>query len=163
MRLYELRSEYVELRALAQQDTIEEDQRQAFEDTLTGLRGEIVDKVHACCIVVRELDSEVEALKAEENRLASRRKALEANSDRLRAYMTVEMALMEMKSIRTPLFAITLQANKPKLVLREDAAIPAAYLRTFTKPDNQAVRDALERGEKITGAHLEPSQSVRIR
>lgn len=163
MKLYELRSEYVELRDLAQQDTIDEDQRQAFEDTLTGLRGEIVDKIHACCIVARELAGEAEALRAEEERLARRRNALESNADRLRAYMTVEMAVLEMRSIRTPLFAVTLQANKPKLVIQDDATIPDALCRLVRKPDNQAVRDALERGEKITGAHLEPSQSVRIR
>lgn len=163
MRLYELRSEYVELRELAQQDMSEEDQRQALEDTLTGLRSEIVDKLHACCVVVRELESEAAAIRTEEERLAARRRALDANADRLRAYMTVEMATMEMRSIRTPLFSLALQTNKAKLVIRDEATIPDPLCRMIRKPDNQAVRDALERGEKIPGAHLEPSQSVRIR
>lgn len=161
MKLYELRGEYQELRALAQ--TVDEDQRQAMEDTLTGLQGEIVDKLHACCIVVRELEGEAEAIKTEEERLITRRKALEANADRLRAYMTVEMAVMEMKSVRTPLFSLALQTNKAKLVVKDEGLLDPAYIVHVPKPNNAAIRSDLEKGIKVSGAYLEPSQSVRIR
>ena len=159
MKLYELRAEYEALQRAA----FESDDTARFEDTLTGLRGEIVDKLHACCVVVRGLTAEAEAFAAEMERMKARRDSLESRADRLRAYMTVEMALLEMKSVRTPLFSITLQANKPKLVVTNETALTAPFWRSVPKLDNQAVRDAIERGEKVDGAHLEPSQSVRIR
>lgn len=159
MKLYELRQEYEAL----QQAAFDSENPQDFEDTLTGLRGEIVDKLHACCIVARGLEAEAEAFRVEAERMKARRDALESRADRLRAYMTVEMALMDMKSVRTPLFSISLQANKPKLIVTDETALPSYVWKQVPKLDNQAVREAIEKLGRLDGAHLEPSQSVRIR
>jgi hypothetical protein len=162
VKLYELRAEYETLRekALACADP---EMRQAFEDTLTGLTGDIVDKIHACCVVIRNIELEADALATEEERIRNRRRALDASADRLRVYMGIEMALMEMPSIRTALFSVSLQRNKSKLVVDDESKVPEMFFRYLPKLENEAVRAAIERGEKVGGVHLEPSQSVRIR
>lgn len=162
MKLYELRAEYEALMDAARGST-DPDEVQAFEDTLTGLRGEIVDKLHACCIVVRTLDVEAGIFAEEAERMVMRRRALDARADRLRAYMTVEMALMDMKKVQTPLFTVTLQSNKPRLVVTDESALPpSAWVTPAPKVSNEAVRLLLASGP-VPGAHLEPSQSVRIK
>ncbi len=159
MKLHELREEYSALLAAASSA----DDPAIFEDTINGLVGEVQDKIHACCVVIRTLGAEAEALKAEEERLYSRRKAVENNADRLRAYMTVEMDLMGLPSVRTPFFSVSIQANKAKLVVTDETTIPAVYWRQVSKLDNEALRAAIERGEHMEGAFLQPSKSVRIR
>lgn len=163
MKLYELRQEYQALAAAAQAAGDDPEMTQAYDDTLAALAGDIVDKVHACCIVVRTMEAEAEAIKTEEERLYARRRAVDAASDRLRAYMTVELSTIGMLTVRTSLFTVSLANNKAKLVVTDESALPATYWKSVPKLDNQAVRDALERGEKLPGAKLEPSQSIRIR
>lgn len=163
MKLYELRQEYQALAARAQEAADDPELVQAYEDTLSSLSGDIVDKVHACCIVVRSMEAEADAVKAEEERLYKRRKAVEAAADRLRAYMTVELATLGMLNVRTSLFTVSLATNKAKLVVTDESALPPTMFRSVPKLDSEAVRAAIERGEKVDGAHLQPSQSIRIR
>lgn len=163
MKLYELRAEYQALAAAAQASADNPELAQAYEDTLSSLAGDIVDKVHACCIVVRTMTAEAEAVEAEEKRLYARRKAIESAADRLRAYMTVELASIGMLSVRTSLFSVSLVQNKGKLVVTDESALPPTMFRSVPKLDSEAVRSAIERGEKVDGAHIQPSQSIRIR
>lgn len=163
MKLYELRQEYQALAAAAEAAGDDPELLQAYEDTLSSLGGDIVDKVHACCIVVRGLEAEAEAIKAEEERLYKRRKAAENSADRLRAYMTVELATIGMLTVRTQLFSVTLATNKAKLVVTDETALPPGLWKSVPKLDSEAVRAAIERGDKVDGAHLQTSQSIRIR
>lgn len=55
-----------------------------------------------------------------------------------------------------------LSKAKAKLII-DDQSLPGKYLMEVVvyKPDNERIRHAIESGETITGAQLEPSYSLR--
>ena len=72
--MYELTTEFKELLAMAGDPDIEPD---AIADTLEAITGEIELKAENTAVIINELEAEAAKIKAEETRLADRRKALE--------------------------------------------------------------------------------------
>ena len=74
------------------------------------------------------------------------------------------MGVTGREKIKTPLFSIYLQKNAPRLVLDQDAEIPAEYLIPQPpKVDGAAIKEKLMAGEKLPFAALEQGTSLRIR
>ena len=74
MKLYELTEQFLALQELVYDPEVDE---QTFQDTMEGLWGEIEDKADGYAKIIMGMKADIEALRAEEGRLAARRKALE--------------------------------------------------------------------------------------
>ena len=77
MNLYELTEQYLALQEMAYDPEVDE---QVFQDTMEGLWGEIEDKADGYAKIILGMKADIEALRAEEMRLAARRKGLETRS-----------------------------------------------------------------------------------
>ena len=73
MNLYELTEQYLALQEMAYDPEVDE---QVFQDTMEGLWGEIEDKADGYAKIILGMKADIEALRAEEMRLAARRKGL---------------------------------------------------------------------------------------
>ena len=163
MTLYELTGEYLELLALAEDP---ETDPQIFADTMEGLEGEIEQKADGYARVIRQLDADSTALKAEIDRLTARKKAIDNSIDRMKESLKNAMILTNKTKFKTELFAFGVRNNPPKLVIDHPDQIPASFLiPQEPKIDNAGIKDALKAGDIIaeTFAHLEQTQSVSIR
>ena len=163
--LYELTSDYMELLELAEDPDIDE---QAFLDTLEGIEGALEDKADNYAKCMRMLEADANGIKAEEERLAKRRKTIEGNVSRMKSALQYAMEATGKTKFKTQLFSFNVQNNPASVVMDESdvANIPERFLK-YKDPeiDREAIKDAIKAGDQdaIDIAHLKQSQSLRIR
>ena len=164
MTLYELTSEYMELLAMLEDPDTDE---AVILDTLEGVGGELEEKADGYARVMRQMDADAAAIKAEEERLHNRRKSLENRSAWLKSRLQNVMELTGKTKFKTELFSFGIQKNPASVVIDEQYIenIPAEYLiAQDPKIDRQKIKEDLKAGKDLEGiAHLEQSESLRIR
>lgn len=162
MKIYEIPST---LRDLLDRLDADPDTGEVDGDALaayTEYQGAATEKLEGTACYVRELKAEADAIKAEEERLAKRRKALENKSERLKNYMMSALEAMGGK-VKGVMASVRIGKSQAVTVFDIDA-LPDAFKRVVTKvdPDKVALKKALKAGEVIPGAALEDRQSVVI-
>ena len=163
MRLFEISHDYRAV--LDRVDDAEGVLDGTLEADLDAIVGAFEEKVDACAVVLRELDAEAEAIKAEEQRLARRRKAIEANAARLTAYVGRCLAMAGTRKVAGTRAVVSLRSNESVVVGCDVTELPAQFVRTKTvqEPDRVGLRAALKSGAEIPGVALVTSDSVVIR
>jgi seryl-tRNA synthetase len=156
MKLYELTGAYQSLL-----EAIEEGQD--FSLALEQLEGEINEKVENIAKVIKSIDAQVKVIKDEEKRLADRRKAMEAEAERLKDYTFTTLQNAGLSKIKGSLLTVSLQNNKPSVVVDETELADEWLIPQPPKPDKARLYEALKEGKVIPGATLQNSQSIRIR
>ncbi|WP_302602471.1 siphovirus Gp157 family protein [uncultured Sutterella sp.] len=162
MKIYEIPST---LRDLLDRLDADPDTGEVDGDALAAYaeyQGAATEKLEATACYVRELEAEAEAIKAEEDRLAKRRKALEGKAARLKTYL---MPALEAVGGKVKGVMASLRISRTQAVYVFDLdALPDAFKRVKTTidPDKVALKKALKSGEVIPGAALEDRQSVVI-
>lgn len=162
MKLYEIPSTLRELldRLDADPDTGEVDGEALA--AYAEYNAAAAEKLEGTACYVRALKAEADAIKAEEERLAKRRKALENKSERLKNYL---MPALEAVGGKVKGVMASLRISRTQAVYVFDLdALPDAFKRVKTTidPDKVALKKALKSGEDIPGAALEDRQSVVI-
>ncbi len=156
--LYDLKDKYLKLIDLA----LEEDAA-VFQDTLEALEDAIEDKAENIVCVVKEMDGDINTLKAEEKRLKERRQALEKRKEHLRWYLQDELEAMDIQRLKTAKFTISLRDNAPKVNVIDEDLIPFNFIKTAYSVDKKAVKEALESGQEVDGATLVKERGISIR
>lgn len=156
--LHELTDELKHLQAMMQESDVDQE---SFQAALDGLNVELESKLANLGLWVLSLRSDIDALKAEEQRLAKRRKGMESTVASLRQYMAVNMD----KTVKTPLVTISKRPGSESAVIFDPEAIPDDYTEPQPpKVDKTLVKKALQDGYEVPGARLETGQpSVTIR
>ena len=164
MTLYELTGQYLQLLALAEDPDTDP---QVLADTLDGLDGEIEEKADGYAKVIRQLESDSAALKAEIDRLTARKRAIDNSIDRMKERLKNAMIWCEKPKFKTELFSFSVQNNPASVVIDAPdlATIPMEYLiAQDPKIDKAKIKDDLKAGKDLGGiAHLEQTESLRIR
>ena len=161
MTLYELTNEYQQLLLFAEDPDVDP---QVIADTLEGLTGEIEDKADGYAKVIKQLDADTIALKAEIDRLTARKKTIENNIDRMKESLKNAMLLCDKPKFKTNLFTFTVQKNPEKVVL-DSEVVPEEYLvQQEPKVNKTLLKEDLKAGKDLSGiAHLEQDDSLRIK
>ena len=110
---------------------------------------------------MKDLLAEAEAIKAEEQALAKRRKQAENKADWLKRYVA---QALEGEKFKTPRVAISYRTSEAVEILDEDL-IPEEFLmiKTEYKPDKKAIKDELKVGGEVEGAVLVKRTSLQIK
>jgi hypothetical protein len=134
-------------------------------DTIEGLEGEIEDKADGYAKVIAQLNADAVAIKAEEDRLYSRRKTIENRINNMKSRLQAMMELTGKTKFKTPLFSFIVQNNPASVVIDNESEIPAAYwIPQEPKLDKAKLKEDLKAGKTFEGiAHLAQTQSLRIR
>jgi hypothetical protein len=155
--LYELTSDYVQLQQKLDDG---EDVTEALGQLSDALEHKALGIVH----VLRELDLDIDKIRAEEQRLTARRRAAEANRERLREHVKQTMAATGTTKIKAGTISLSLSEGPDKVVVDDEALIPETYLRIKKEPNKTAIHDAYrETGECVAGSHIERVWALRIR
>lgn len=158
--LYELTGQYRELLEMAESEELD---KQLLEDTFAALEGEIEIKADGYAKVIRELEGKAELLKSEIDRLSNRKSAIENNIKAMKETLQNAMYITGKTKFKTNLFSFNIQKNPPKLVIDKPEEVPAEFLiPQEPKIDNKAIKEILATTE-LPFAHLEQSESLRIR
>ena len=136
-------------------------------DAWATAQEDLAEKLENCCKYLKNQESIIDGLEAEEQRIKAKRQALENANARLKALMTDALNASGEKKLACGSFTCAIQNNAPSLKVDvETAYIPEKYLipqeptidKTLLKAD---LKNGVEGLESI--AHLEPSSSLRIR
>ena len=164
MTIYELTEEYKILLELAEDPEVDPD---TLLDTMEALGGEIEAKADGYAKIIRQMENDVEGIKAEEGRLNHRRKTIENNIKRMKEALAGAMIATGKTKFKTELFSFGIQKNPASVVMDEQYIenIPAIYLiEQDPKIDRAKIKEDLKAGKDLEGiAHLEQTEGLRIR
>ena len=165
--LYDLTGDYAKFAEYMEQVELEPEMQEALEDALNNLGEDIEIKLENYAKIIKNFESDITGLKAEEDRLAKKRKAMENSIKNMKQRMTEAMIQTGKVDIKGELFKFKVQANPPAVVMDvnyiED--VPEKYLiAQDPKIDKKKLAEDLKAGVELDGvAHLEASASIRIR
>ena len=154
--LHELTGVFVELwEKILDDEIFEED----IKEILPSLDDELTQKCENGIGILVNLQSHVDAMKAEETRLKMRRVVLEKKIASIKDYYLENLRAINKKKVLTNLGTMTVAKAGGKLPLKidDESAIPQEFFnqRTVYELDKEKLRTAIEDGEVIKGAHLE--------
>lgn len=153
MTLYELSESYLEILQMCDEDNAE------IADALNAVDSDIEDKVKNGIGLIRELQRRAENCDAEIKRFEKLKKATENNLERIRQIYLYNLKCMGKSKVVTPIGTMTVakSGGKRKMVIDDENLVPADFKFTRYEEviDKDALRDSLENGEVIEGAHLE--------
>lgn len=155
--LYELTNEMVEFLALAEDPDIDP---VAFADTLEGLQFELEKKAEGYCKVLRQMESDIEAIKAEEDRLKRNRSAIENNVKRMKEALKDAMVKTghdDKNGLKAGLFQLNVAKNGGQRPLVIDGDVPEQFIKVKYENDNERIRaflNSLDNNDACAWAHL---------
>lgn len=154
--LYELTGQYLEIY------NMELDEETKL-DTLDSIdwETEYETKVENYIKVMKNIDADVEARKAEIKRLTELNKADEKKKDHLKDTLSASMNMTGHERVDTPLFKVSFR--KSQAVEVDEAVLPEAYKVTTWKPDKKRLKEDLKNGLEIIGACLVERKNLSIR
>lgn len=155
--LYELTNEMVEFLALAEDPDIDP---VAFADTLEGLQFELEKKAEGYCKVLRQMESDIEAINAEEDRLKRNRSAIENNVKRMKEALKDAMVKTghdDKNGLKAGLFQLKVAKNGGQRPLVIDGDVPEQFIKVKYENDNERIRaflNSLDNNDACAWAHL---------
>ena len=159
MKLYELAQNYAQLL-----ETAEEIESDALVDTLEALQDAIEDKAENIAKLIKNLEADAKIIKEEEQRLAERRRAIEAKVERLKTYLQEQLETAGIEKVKRPTITVAIQVNPPSVDVIDETAIPSDFLiPQAPKLDKRSILERLKKGESVPGVTLKQTKGVRIR
>lgn len=138
-----------------------------------NIEGAIEEKADGYARILKRIDRDIEAIKAEEKRLKARRAALENCQDRLIGNLCTSMKAAGKIEFKTGLFIFRIQKTPPGVKVENDKAFiqwcrengRSEFLRTKEPEINRtALKNAiLKGGEIIEGAKIVRGERLTIR
>lgn len=122
---------------------------EVVKDTLEGLQGAYDDKVESWLRVVKNLEGELTAVKEESDRMAKRAKTIKNNIDRMKSALLTSMAMTGRKKAGNTLKASVASNGGALPLIVDDVELPEEYQKVEVKPNNEAIRDALDHGKEL--------------
>lgn len=160
MTLYEIGRQYLE--ALEGMEIDPETGEIIGGEAVARLGGRFDEKCEAVGCYIKELNARAAAIKAEQDGLQKRRKALEAKAERLREYLADWMNVAGKERLETPRAAISWR--KSSAVIVDDLeALPELCRKVKIEPDKTLIRKLIRLGDPVEGARLEETRSLQIK
>lgn len=120
-------------------------------------------KIENIALYIKNMESLVVSLKAEEKALADRRRAREKRIENLKNYLTSSMVVANENGFETSKVCISFRKSESVVVNEE--ILDRKYFNekvTYT-PDKTAIKKALKDGATIDGAYIETKQNLQIK
>lgn len=160
IKLYEISQSYINILNLLEDETSDVEY---LKNALGKIEEHFEVKAENIGKVIRSLEANVEALKTEEKRLASRRGNIENNIKNLKYYLENEMKRLDKKKFKTDLFSFGIQKNPPSLNISTEEYIPVEYYQLTRSLIRRELLKDIKEGLVIDGVSLKQSESLRIR
>ena len=163
--LYSLTTEFATLLDAISEGEIPEE---AIADTLEGLQGELDEKIDSVLDAYKTLKAEAEAIRAEEKRLAERRKRKEAAGEQIKEYLASELKKIGKATHESARHHVSFRRSSRVVITDEDAFIKWALdndrddlyrVKVLRDPD----KDALSKAGEIPFVTLEENSNIQIR
>lgn len=136
-------------------------------DTLESVELEIADKLEGYAMIIKNIQSDIDGLKAEEKRLSERRRSLENSVKRMKEAMSSTLELVEdddkgKKRVKTDKFSFNF-IERASAIVEDVNELPINFVKTEIKADSKALTEYLKSGNEVKGATLKVNKSLSIR
>lgn len=162
--LYEISRTYLDFMDAVEAGDIPEE---AVKDTLDGIADEFGQKAGNIACLVKSLEADAKAIKAEAAALTERRSAKERAAERLRRYLSDSMQQMQLDRLETPRCLVSFRKSSSVQIADEEdfkQRHPEFCKRVVTVEIMKAnVREALKTGLDISGAELAQNRCIQIK
>lgn len=163
--LYELTGDLLQLQEMLENEDIDPE---ALADTMEAVNGEYDIKMESYAKCIKNLESNIVAIKSEVDRLNGKRKNLENNIDKLKAAMFDSMKATGKTKAGGKLFTVAIQKNggKAPVILKEGVTVsdlPDELVRITEAPNMDAIRQYLDNGGTDYAYYGERGESLRIK
>lgn len=160
-KLYELTGQYNQLWDMVN----DEADLEVLQDTMEGLEGEISDKAEGIAKLMKSIEADENGIKAEEERLYARRKALENRRTSIKGYLESQLIGTGIDKVKGTMFTVSIQNNPPSVKLASEnwTDYSEKYHKVVHSIDKKAIMEDLKSGVTIEGAELQQTKSLRVR
>lgn len=168
MNIYELKADYLKLIEMLEEDP----ENEAIKETIALLLLDLDDKAEDYVHVIRQLEADAEAVKAEKMRLAKKQQAAENGAKRLREALKEAMLMTGKTKIRRPTCSIGITTRWDAVIDVDVNDIPDEFKKVTVEPRKQDITkwlkayDADKEGLNLytcDWAHLEQTESLTVR
>ena len=164
MNIYDLTADFLQLQEMLEDPDVESDEIKAAMDDLNI---EIEKKADGYAKVIRNLEGNLAAVKAEQEKLTGKKNLLESGIKRLKEDLQAAMTATGKRKFKTDLFSFNIQRNggaDPVVVDVPTEELPDDLVIVSEKPDLKAIAAYIKETGDITFAHFgERGESLRIK
>lgn len=162
MKLYEINEE---LRSIMEDIVVDEETGEIIGEIdyekIKALQLEREEKLENMALYVKELRSEVDALKSEVKKLNERTRVKENKIKSLSNYL--DFILKGMKTNRFETSRVLISYRKSEAVLVDESKLPKKYMKVELSPDKIEIKKLLKSGMIVKGAQLVEKQNLQIK
>lgn len=156
--LYDLTIAAYNLQIMLESGEIDE---QVFTDTLNSMGDK--EKIESTCKVIRNLEAQAAAFKAEKERMADRQKTAENGVKRLKQALLDYLVASNKKKDSAGLFTVSIGTSKSVNISNEDALPENFLIPQPPKIDKTAIGNAIKSGVEVPGAEILENRYVKIK
>lgn len=135
-------------------------------DTLEGEELALSDKFDGIMSLVRNVEGQEKTLDEEIKRLSARKKSFNTQAKNLKGYILRCMVAADKRSLKSDMNTFTVRKGLVSVIIDDEKKLPDELVdvTTITAPDKKKIKEAIEAGEDIEGAHLEVGpESLQVR
>lgn len=159
--LYEITERYNNLLELLDNEETTQD---ILNSALNDVQDEFNEKALNIVKFIKNLESDVNGLDAEEKRLKAKKMAYKNKIDGLKKYLENGLIVSGFKKLDLGVFNISIAKNPPSLNILDEKLIPKEYLiEQAPKIDNTSIKNAIKDGKDVAGCELVQKESLRIK
>ena len=173
MKLYELAAEWDKVKRMLD-IAMETGNEQDYDDAViiaSTIGGALDEKVENIACLIKELNADATAIKAEADALYKRAKANSTASDRLKSYLLACMVQADIKKVDRPRSCVSRRKSKALSVLnvheliKELDSIGHSDCVRYKDPeiDKTAVKNLISSGMELQNAEIVENESVIIK
>lgn len=159
--IYELNKNYMELTAMLEAAETPEE-IEAIQNTLEMLDLSIEEKIENTAKYMVNVESDIQGLKTEIDRLTKIKKAKENAVERLKNNVEYAMKQKGVEKLEVGTFKAYYKKSESVEITNLDV-IPADYTRVEIKADKVAIKKAIKAGEVVDGAHIQTNMNFYIK
>lgn len=163
MTLYEISNTYKEFLEMVDSGEIP---IEAVADTLEGIQGEFKEKADNVACMVKNLQAEAEAIKAEQDALYDRYKSKVSKADSLKNYLSQAMQTLGILKLETPRNALSFRKSTA-LVIEDEETFKERYADYCKKEvkitiPRSEITKLIKSGQELEGAELRIKQNLQV-
>lgn len=159
--LYQITGDFLKVQDMLEKGLIDE-----ADDTLESIEGDWEDKAENVVKMIRSLNADASVYKEESDYYADKARTATSRAQHLQDYLYKSMKMIGKERATAGNFKLAIAKNGGKLKLHIDdpTHLPMQYQKMTFSPDNEKLREALDKGEHITGVwYEERGDSLRIK
>ncbi|EHD22103.1 MULTISPECIES: siphovirus Gp157 family protein [Brenneria] len=147
-------------------ETSDEITPEMIADTMEGVELELADKLDAAYVHVRNLEGLAKTCDEEAKRLADRKKSFENRAKSIKQYVLNCLLIAGLDKLKTTTNTFTARKGIASVVIDNEGLLPdeLVTVQTVVAPDKKAIKEAIETGVDVPGAHIEiGARSLQVR